>query len=163
MALWSWITSIQVWMWTALSPGDPGTNIRQTSPRFWKYHSIWEGPFSLEKLTLETGDPPMETSAYAQRAAWRNSIGGRTKNLIKSYSSRDTINDARNPHYETGSSIHFQDGPETYSNFKYLQELWVFIEKWHHQSTEAKKQGAFKENWKNNFVSLHAMSSAQRK
>ena len=105
----------------------------------------------------------MKTSAYAQRAAWRNSIGGRTKNLIKSYSSKDTINDARNPHYETGSSIHFQDGPKTYSNFKYLQELWVFIEKWHHQSTEAKKQETIKENWKNNFVSLHAMSSAQRK
>ena len=47
--------------------------------------------------------------------------------------------------------------------FKYLQELWVFIEKWHHQSTETEKLGAFRENWKNNFVGLHAMSSAQRK
>ena len=74
---------------------------------------------------------------------------------------RDTIDDTRNPHYGTGSSIHFQDGPRTYSNFEYLQELWVFKEKWHHQSTEAKKPGASKENWKNNFVEIHAMSSAQ--
>ena len=88
---------------------------------------------------------------------------GEGPRTYKSYSSRDTINDARNPHYETGSSIHFQDGPRTYSNFKYLQELWVFIEKWYHQSTEAKKQEAIKENWKNNFVGLHAMSSARKK
>ena len=47
--------------------------------------------------------------------------------------------------------------------FKYLQELWVFTEKWHHQSTEAKKLGASQENWKNNFVGLHAMSSTQKK
>ena len=87
---------------------------------------------------------------------------GKDQELNKSYSSRDTNNDARNPHYGISSSIQFQDGPETYSNFKYLQELWVFIEKWYHQSTEAKKQEAIKENWKNNFVSLHAMSSAQR-
>ena len=87
---------------------------------------------------------------------------GKDQELNKSYSSRDTNNDARNPHYGTGSSIQFQDGPETYSNFKYLQELWVFIEKWYHQSTEAKKQEAIKENWKNNFVGLRAMSSAHR-
>ena len=47
--------------------------------------------------------------------------------------------------------------------FKYLQELWVFTEKWHHQSTEAKKLGASQENWKNNFVGLHAMTSTQKK
>ena len=41
---------------------------------------------------------------------------GKDQELNKSYSSRDTNNDARNPHYGTGSSIQFQDGPETYSN-----------------------------------------------
>ena len=59
--------------------------------------------------------------------------------------------------------FNFRMGQKLTQIFKYLQELWVFIEKWYHQSTEAKKQEAIKENWKNNFVSLHAMSSAQRK
>ena len=53
------------------------------------------------------------------------------------------MNDARNPHYGTCSSIQFQDGPETYSG--------------------AEKQGAFREGKKNDFVSLHAISSALRK
>ena len=34
---------------------------------------------------------------------------------------------------------------------------------WYHRSTEAKKLGAFREERKNDFVSLHAMTSAQRK
>ena len=58
--------------------------------------------------------------------------------------------------------FNFRMGQKLTQIFKYLQELWVFIEKWYHQSTEAKKQEAIKENWKNNFVGLRAMSSAQR-
>ena len=37
------------------------------------------------------------------------------------------------------------------------------MENWHHRSTGAKKLGAFREERKNDFVSLHAMSSALRK
>ena len=99
--------------------GRSGLQYRDSSQRIWKYHLIWEGPFNLqyEKLTLETGDPPVKTSANAQHAAWWISTGEGPKKLNKSYSRRDTNNDARNPHYGTSSSIQFQDGPETYSNF----------------------------------------------
>ena len=41
---------------------------------------------------------------------------GTDQQLNKSYSRGKTMEDARNPHYGTCSSIHFQDGPKTYSN-----------------------------------------------
>ena len=73
------------------------------------------------------------------------------------------MKDARNPHYETCSSIHFQDGPETYSNFNIFRSSEYELRSRHHRSTGAKKQGAFREERKNDFVSLHAMTSARRK